>query len=425
MNLWKLFKSRRSDSSTSSMSILSQYNSAYYTGNAHIVNVTDEYTAMKIAAVFRCVDILSSGVASLPLEFKRFNKAEGYFVDNTESLLYYLLTVKSNSRLSAYEFIKGIIVEKVLRGNAYIIPRYSGYEVSELILCSPNTVVYDKYRNNYTINDATNHLFGVFSADEVIHIRNFSLDGGYTGVSTITYAASVLGISATADRASMEVFATGGRIKGLVSNDSALAKGFGELQDAQIKDAATKLQEQINAGQDILSAPGDAKFSPMSISQKDMELLASKQFGVLEICRFFGVHPDKVFAGQSANYKASEMSQVSFLTDTLAPTLRQIEIEFTSKLVTRSQFMMYKFEFDKSSIYTTDLATEGQYMTTTIANGVMTINEWRAKKDLKPIEGGDEVFISCNVAPIGSDKINGTSSTVAKSQSNNRKVKGE
>lgn len=425
MNLWKLFKSKRSDSSASSMSILSQYNSAYYSGNAHIVNVSDEYTAMKIAAVFRCVDILSSGVASLPLEFKRFNKAEGYFVDNTESLLYYLLTVKSNSRLSAYELIKGIIVEKVLRGNAYIIPRYSGYEVSELILCSPNTVVYDKYRNNYTINDATNHLFGVFSADEVIHIRNFSLDGGYTGVSTITYAASVLGISATADRASMEVFATGGRIKGLVSNDLSLGRGFVEMQDSQIKDAATKLQEQINAGQDILSAPGDAKFSPMSISQKDMELLASKQFGVLEICRFFGVHPDKVFAGQSANYKASEMSQVSFLTDTLAPTLRQIEIEFTSKLVTRSQFMMYKFEFDKSSIYTTDLATEGQYMTTTIANGVMTINEWRAKKDLKPIEGGDEVFISCNVAPIGSDKINGTSATVAKSQINNSKIKGE
>ena len=66
---------------------------------------------------------------------------------------------------------------------------------------------------------------------------------------------------------------------------------------------------------------------------------------------------------------------------------------------------------------------ESPYITHT--NGVMTINEWRAKKDLKPIEGGDEVFISCNVAPIGSDKINGNSASVAKSQSNNRKIKGE
>lgn len=129
---------------------------------------------------------------------------------------------------------------------------------------------------------------------------------------------------ATADKETLSVFATGGRLKGLVSNDNSLAKGFGELQDGQLKTAASLIEEAIKSGNDIISVPGDAKFSTMSISQKDMELLESKKFGVLEICRFFGVHPDKVFAGQSANYKASEMSQVSFLTDTLAPTLRQI-----------------------------------------------------------------------------------------------------
>ena len=101
------------------------------------------------------------------------------------------------------------------------------------------------------------------------------------------------------------------------------------------------------------------------------------------------------------------MSQVSFLTDTLAPTLRQIEVEFLAKLVTRNVASSYKFQFDTSSIYTTDLATEGQYMTTTIQNGVMSVNDWRRKKDLKPIEGGDITLVSCNVAPINSPKISG------------------
>ena len=92
---------------------------------------------------------------------------------------------------------------------------------------------------------------------------------------------------------------------------------------------------------------------------------------------------------------------------------QQIEIEFLAKLVDRNFYRYYKFEFDKSSIYTTDLATEGIYMTTTLSNGVMTVNDWRRKKDLKPVEGGDQVFISCNVAPINSPKISGETESAA------------
>ena len=391
--------------------------------SGRVVTVNSSDLAMKIAAVFRCVDILSAGVASLPFECKRYNKAEGYFVDYYQSQLYYLLTVQANPRMTAYEFMRNIIIEKVLRGNAYVFPRMVGGDLEELILCSPHSVSFDKYLNTYTITDYVNGVFGTYKADQIIHIRNFSLDGGYTGVSTIYYGANVLGISATADKETLSAFATGGRMKGLISNDGALAKGFGELQDGQLKTAAKIMEAAIKSGDDIISVPGDAKFSTMSISQKDMELLESKKFGVLEICRFFGVHPDKVFAGQSANYKASEMSQVSFLTDTLAPTLRQIEIEFLAKLVDRDFYRYYKFEFDKSSIYTTDLATEGAYMTTTLSKGVMTVNDWRRKKDLKPVEGGDQVFISCNVAPINSPKISGETESAAnlpETDSNNK-----
>ncbi|WP_455639764.1 phage portal protein [Parabacteroides sp.] len=391
--------------------------------SGRIVTVNSSYSAMKIASFFRCVDILSSGVASLPFEYKRYNKAEGYFVDYYDSNLYYLLTVMANPRMTAFEFIRNIIVEMVLRGNAYVIPRMYGGEPEELILCSPHSVSYDKILNQYTISDYTNNIFGVYRADQVVHLRNFSLDGGYTGSSTITYAADVLGISATANKETLSAFATGGRLKGLVSNDNSVAKGFGELQDNQLKTAAKILDQAIKSGDDIISVPGDAKFSTMSISQKDMELLASKEFGVLEICRFLGVHPDKVFVGQSANYKASEMSQVSFLTDTLSPILRKIESEFLAKLIVREYYRYYKFEFDKSSIYTTDLATEGAYMNTTISNGVMKPNDWRRKKGLKPDPDGETTFISCNLAPINSPKISGETESAANFQSNNSNEK--
>ena len=40
----------------------------------------------------------------------------------------------------------------------------------------------------------------------------------------------------------------------------------------------------------------------------------------------------------------------------------------------------------------------------------MTPNEGRAFEGRPPIEGGDQIFISCNVAPIDSPKLRGEES---------------
>ena len=127
----------------------------------------------------------------------------------------------------------------------------------------------------------------------------------------------------------------------------------------------------------------------------------------MEICRFFGVHPDKVFAQQTTNYKASEMSQVSFLTDTLQPLLTQIELEFESKLIPRNLYGVYKMDFDIEPLMQTDLETQANYMTKTLAAGARTVNEWRKRLGNEPVEGGDEVLVSANLIPLGSKKLRG------------------
>ena len=79
--------------------------------------------AMKIAAVFRAVNIISSGLATLKIEYKRKDRAKGYFkIDNGKagSKLNYLLSVRPNSRLNAYEFKKNLVSQILLQGNAYV-----------------------------------------------------------------------------------------------------------------------------------------------------------------------------------------------------------------------------------------------------------------------------------------------------------------
>lgn len=369
--------------------------------------VSSKELALRIATVYRCVDILSRGVAQLPLTIRR--NMGGYFVEDTEDIfgLSYLLKWRPNERLSAFEFKRSLVAQVVLQGNAYVIPEMGGKSYRRMVLLAPNTCTYEPLKNVYVVNDVWNRVFGTFQASEVIHIKNLGTDGGFTGVSTLQYAAKVLAISANADDQNVETFRSHGLVRGFVSGKQGQTLGFGAVQDSQLQSVVDRIESQINTGKDIFSLPGEMTFSQLSLSPKDIELLSTKQFNVLEICRFFGVHPDKVFAQQSTNYKASEMSQVSFLTDTLQPYLMQIECEMQIKLIPRSLINDWLIDFDIEPLMQTDLATQADYMTKTLATGARTVNEWRKKLGHGPVSGGDDALVSANLVPLNSAKLRG------------------
>ena len=362
--------------------------------------VTTKELAMKIAAVYRCVDIVSKGVAQLPLVIKR--KEDDYFVIDNDDVfgLTYLLQMRPNERLSAYEFKRSILTQLLIgKGNAYIYPKWGGDGYESMVLLTPGSCTYDVYSNTYAVSDPINKIVGTFDADEIIHLKNLSLDGGYTGVSTLTYASRTLAISANADSANVESFKTRGTLTGFVSGKNATL-GFGTIQDTQLQGVADNIEKQLASGKKIFNLPGEMSFNQISLSPSDIQLLETKTFNVLDICRFFGVHPDKVFAMQSANYKASEMSQVAFLTDTLQPVLTQIENELQIKLIPREMAMEYKIDFDIEPLLQTDLLTQADYINKTIQAGVRTVNHWRKKFGQAPVPNGDKVLVSANLKAL-------------------------
>lgn len=361
--------------------------------------VTSKELAMKIATVFRCIDITSKGIAQLPLMVE--HDEGGYFqpINDDPFNLHYLLTRRPNSRLNIFDFKRAILVELFTQGNSYIMPKMGidGYE--ELIHITPGCVDYDKYVNQYNVADPVNNIFGVYGPDDIIHLKNLSLDGGYTGVSTLQYASRTMAISTNADIANVENFKSGGILSGFVSGKGGTV-GFGAIQDKQLQSVADDIEGQISSGKKIFNLPGEMSFNEISLSPADIELLATKTFNVLDICRFFGVHPDKVFAQQSSNYKASEMSQVAFLTDTLQPILTLIEMEMQIKLIPQELDSVYRINFDIEPLLQTDLITHADYMAKTIAAGVKDVNYWRKKAGQAPVENGGKVLVSANLKTL-------------------------
>ena len=372
--------------------------------------------AMKIAAVFRAVNIISSGLATLKIEYKRKDRAKGYFkLDNGKagSKLNYLLSVRPNSRLNAYEFKKNLVSQILLQGNAYVLPvKNLLNEVEALYLLTPGSVAHDVYSNTYQIADPVNMISTVVSADEILHFKNVSSDGGYTGLSTVSYAALTLGIAATSDNETLKRFATGGRFKAILKNNTS-TKGWGEYQDEQLKAHGEDLQEAISRGDDILAVKGDVEVSPLSMSSADMQFLESRKFTIREIARFFNVPPSKLMDDTNSNYKTAELSNVDFYSEALKPLVEAIISEFSAKLLNEWNFQEYKFRFDLSSIYTLDLDSKAKWDKSRLENGVASVNDLRRESDIEPIEKGDDVYLSVNFAPLGSAKLSGE---VAKSE---------
>ncbi len=355
-------------------------------------------SALSVATVYRCIQLVSESVANLPLLYMR--KKDGIFEEDTNSRLHYLLTVQPDFTKSAFEFWKETVEHVLLDGNAYIVPVYNtaSMEIDRLVLCGRFTVNHDVYNDTYMINDLINGISGVYKEADVIHIKGHTADGK-NGVSVLQFARQTLGIALTGDRETLNRFANGGNVRGIISNDKTTT-GFGEYQDKELAKTATDVDTRFQGGERIVSLPGQVDFKQISLSSTDMQFLESRKFTVRDICRFFGVHPSFVFDDTSNNYKSAEMANVAFLSNTLNPLLRNIENEMLRKLIAPSLCCKRKFEFDRRGLYACDLDSKVKYQKATIAAGIYSVNDWRRMENRPPVEGGDKILVSANLRDI-------------------------
>lgn len=363
--------------------------------------VTDPLEALKSSVVFRCIRILAGSVATTPLSIYHKNK-EGFFIEDEKNPIWKLLNYKPNKRQTSYEMLEGIVTQLVVYGNAYIyIKRNSDYDVEELTLLYPHTVVYDELNNTYTVSDMYNKISGTFKSDKIIHIRHASLST-FLGISTIDCASKTIGLAVATDSEALDTMVSGGKLKGLISSESSLT-GFGSAIDSQVDTIRDNLEAEINSGKDILTLQSGCTFTPMSQSLRDLELIDLHQSTLSDLARYFGVSPAKLGILQGSNYIASLQDNLNFYTDTLNPLLKNIENSFTAALVNATNCRKYKVEFDRTSlVYFKELLASYQKMGEL---GIITVNDIRKKFNKAGVDGGEEVFVSTNTQPLSAPKV--------------------
>lgn len=356
--------------------------------NSILVN---EDTAMKVSSFHRGIIYLSTQLAKLPWEIK--DRDNRVLADND---IFYLLNVMPNPEMNAFSFRCTMIYQAIIHGNFYAeIERapLSGRIVNLWPL--PNhlvTPLRDTAGNlRYRVAGGSEKGTDVYlNPEDVFHIKNLFTKDGHVGQGLAAYAVDVLRISIGADNMAGGLFANSGIPSGVITVKGRLTT---ESAD-RLKESWVKANSGRRVGGVAVFEEG-TEFKPVVMSPDIMQFLDSRKFGVVEIARFLGVPPTKLFDMSASTYNNTENANLEVATDTLHAWERNLSTEVDVKLLSR-RHSDRKAQMDLYEIFKGDMASRAEYFTKMLAAGSITPNQIRKKEGEAPYVGGDDYYIAGN-----------------------------
>lgn len=358
--------------------------------------VVTEESAMRVAAAWRCVNIIGGSIGSLPLDLIR-RVDESVRLPAVGHSLRRILTVKPNPWQTPSEFRRMMQANLLLRGNAYARKVMVGKQVAALIPLHPDGVQAEQlnsFEMQYKIRGKDGSTV-VLAQKDMFHLRGMSLDG-VTGMSVLSNMRESLGLALQTEQAGARLFKNGMLSGGVIEHP-------GKLSDQGAKNLMASLDDKNggaeNAGKWILAEEG-MKFNPVSLSAEDAQWLGARDFQRYDIAMFFGVPPHMIGATEKSTSWGSgiESQGIGFVTYTLNDWIKTWEETIKRDLLQESEWETLDARFNVNGLLRGDSKGRWEGYVKALQWGVMSPNEIRALEDQNPREGGDIYYDPPNTA---------------------------
>lgn len=376
-------------------------------------------STLTLSAAWACTWLISRTIATIPLDLKRQGQ-NGRLALALDNDLYDILRWQPNDRMTASDFWQCLLASLQLWGNGYArkLKRTNGTLVG-LDPLRPEwmTVYLQNGRLRYRYDDPVEPRD--FSAEEIWHLKDHTIDG-MIGASVIEFARNSLGLAQSGEAAAGKTFKNGLNVSGFVLADKFLTKEQREVVRSSLSEFAASGEK--TGGTMVLEGPFK-DYKQLSLKPMDAELLASREFSVEDVCRWWGVPP--VMIGHSSNVTmwGSGLEQMvgGFTKFTLQPILTVIQHGVRMSLLTPSERQSLIAQHDLDSLLAADSQAMATLLSSLTQNGLLTRNEGREKLNLAPMDGGDELTVQSNLLPL--ERLGGQASgtpadELAKSLSN-------
>lgn len=354
-------------------------------------------SAMRVAAVFACVQKIAGAIATLPIHVY---KTDGDIkVRQPRDDLWFKLNEQPSQQYTAASHWEGISMSQLLRGDAYTwIRRGMNNSIRELLPLPWGCVSPIRQSDGsvkYFISLPELNISTWLEPSEILHFPGFGFDG-LKSMSVITHAAkAAVGNALAMDEYSGKFFANGAHPSiSLEAPNKMSAEQITAMQQA----FARKYSGIDNAHKFPLVLTEGITAKELSLSAEDAQLLEARKFQVIDIARAFGVPPHMIGETSASTSWGSGIESMSrgFVTYTLQPHLVRIEQELNRKLFPRDTGKFV--QFDRDALIEGDSAAQAAYNRAALGGpgtgqGWMSVDEIRKTKGLAPIGGtAAEIF---------------------------------
>ena len=357
--------------------------------------------ALKISSFWRCVNVLSDSVASLPWQVQRIDP------DNTRRLLprhhiAKLLEKAPNPEMTGATYKKLIVHNRLVWGNFYAEIEFNvGGNPMALWPLRPDRMYpwrdeMGKLWYRTTDVDTSRDLIEPY---RIFHVLGPTIDGIY-GLPILEVARQSIGSAQAAEQFTGSYFVNGMHAGGVIQIDRSINVNPSSIEriGKQLKKRATG----VNRASSAIVLDRGMEWKNIASNPDNGQLLETRRFTVDEMCRWCGVPPYLAFAKESEARANFEMQAREFLKYGVTPVLNALRSEADRKLLGNSSVLSTRF--DVSEFARTDPSTRAAYYREMRHMGVLSVNEIREMDGLDPIgPEGDVRVMQVQYQPIGPD----------------------
>jgi HK97 family phage portal protein len=341
--------------------------------------VTDEL-AMTCAAVYACVNVLSSDIAKAPLNLLKRRK-DGGADHYTDSKTYHLLKTEPNPEMGAMIFRQTLTAHALTLGGGYAeIERNALDQPVALWPITPPRIarkVDERTGRTFYLVDQKKRL----EPEDVFHIHGLGYDG-LSGYALLDLARQAVGLALATEKFAAKFFGNNAGIGGVVGFDGSM-----DEEELKLYREALEAGSKVDRTFRLLLLDHNAKFYPYTSTNSDaqMDELRDKQLD--EVSRFYRVPPHKVNNLKRATFSNIEHSDLEYYKGPVLDWFTLWEQEALRKLVSRPERRIQYFKHNANVFLRGDITSRYTALGIARDKGIINANEWRDLEDMNPQDG--------------------------------------
>ncbi len=342
----------------------------------------NEEKILSLPAFWRAVQIVGGVIASMPFEVYRIDQDDNATRDKKHPVN--RLVSKTPSPLyTRFDFMQTLVMHLMTNGNFYaLIRRDDSYRPVELTIIEPSLItveVNSRGELRYMQKDKKRGWI----PEDVLHVTNLSWSG-YMGMNIPQLHRDNFGMAIANRDYGTRFYSSGASISGVLRTDRSLNL---ESKQRLAQSWNQAYSGTNNAGKTAILDEG-MEYNRVGLTPGEAQFGETKKLSISDIARITGVPQFLLEDLDRATFNNIEHLTKQFITYTIYPFCKNIQEEFSRKLLRTDEQTEYEIRFNLNTLMQADTEARGKWIDTVMKWGVLNRDEVRRMEGFTPIADG-------------------------------------